>query len=194
MRSIVRRTRSVIRRTSESDRNRPPRGARPHRTRHYTEPASRPVDSDSSDGDGGGGRERFNFDLSVAAQHSYLGIAGEVNNRKVYYPENSLLTIPLLDGNGSDRTPFDIILPGQDIPINAVTIEMRQLLETVLKSESKLMGYFIRVTHLKSDMSPLERNETNNEIEIGCTLRVRHAATHQSPNIISGTAPSGCPF
>ena len=80
----------------------------------------------------------------------------------------------------------DVILPGQDIPINAVTPEMRKLLENVLKSENKLMGYFINVSNLKFQIPKFERNETSGEIEIGCTLRVRHAAEHQMPNIISG--------
>ena len=178
---ILRRARTALRRTSEGDRRR--YSERRTRTRHLTEPTSRTTDSDSDS------EEKFNFDLSVAAQHSYLGLQGEVNNRKVFYPDNSVITIPMLESSrGINNMPIDIILPGQDIPINAVTEEMRFLLENVLKSENKLMGYSIRVSNLKDQLPPLERNESNDEIEIGCTLRVRHSATNQSPNIISGTS------
>ena len=71
------------------------------------------------------------------------------------------------------------------MPINAVDPSMRSLLSTVLKSDSKLLGYFVRVTSIKDIIPKLERNESNNEIEIGCTLRVRHSPSNLN-DFISG--------
>ena len=48
----------------------------------------------------------------MAQQHSYLGCNSEINNRKVIYPPDSILTIPLIDASNA-RNMFDVILPGQ---------------------------------------------------------------------------------
>ena len=70
----------------------------------------------------------FNFDLSVAGQHSYLGSGGrgQERNKKIIYPANTILDIPILEEINT------IILPGQDVPINAVSSKTKRLIREVL--------------------------------------------------------------
>ena len=69
----------------------------------------------------------FNFDLSVAAQHSYLGSGGrgQERNKKIIYPANTILDIPILEEINT------IILPGQDVPINAVSSKTKRLIDLI---------------------------------------------------------------
>ena len=48
----------------------------------------------------------FTFDLAVAGRHTYLGDHGEEHNRKIIYPKNTILTVPILEEIST------IILPG----------------------------------------------------------------------------------
>jgi len=121
----------------------------------------------------------FNFDLSVAGQHSYLGSGGrgQERNKKIIYPANTILDIPILEEINT------IILPGQDVPINAVSSKTKRLIREVLDSDNEMMGYILRVTDIKSKIPNFEKNETNDEIEIGCLLRVRFISDQDETNI-----------
>ena len=46
-----------------------------------------------------------------------------------------------------------------------------------------MMGYILRVTDIKSKIPNFEKNETNDEIEIGCLLRVRFISDQDETNI-----------
>ena len=52
-----------------------------------------------------------------------------------------------------------------------------------------MMGYILRVTDIKSKIPNFERNESNDEIEIGCLLRVRFISDQDEANlnVLSGT-------
>ena len=60
------------------------------------------------------------------------------------------------------------------MPINAISSKTKRLIREVLDSDNQMMGYILRVTHLKKSIPNFERNETTGEIEIGCLLRVRY--------------------
>ena len=62
---------------------------------------------------------------------------------------------------------------------------MQHLLDVVLKSESKLLGYCVRLSDIDPKYSAkLPKNETNNRVEVGCTLRIRHSVDNSQ--VISG--------
>ena len=46
-----------------------------------------------------------------------------------------------------------------------------------------MMGYILRVTDIKSKIPNFERNESNDEIEIGCLLRVRFISDQDEANL-----------
>ena len=52
-----------------------------------------------------------------------------------------------------------------------------------------MMGYILRVTDIKSKIPNFEKNQTNDEIEIGCLLRVRFISDQDEANlnVLSGT-------
>ena len=91
----------------------------------------------------------FNFDLSVAGQHSYLGSGGQERNKKIIYPANTILDIPILEEINT------IILPGQDVPINAVSSKTKRLIREVLgkkvcwrKPDGKFDGFKYKYINL----------------------------------------------
>jgi len=159
-----------------------------NRTRFYSERAEQSDDSECEDD--------FNFDLGLAGRHRYLGESGggdgggaaveEENNRKIIYPSGTILTIPILEEIST------IILPGQDVPINAITSRTQRLLRHVIDSDSRLMGYTLRVTELRRSIPRFERNETSGEIEIGCLLRVRQS--NHDEMVVSVVAEAGQRF
>ena len=46
-----------------------------------------------------------------------------------------------------------------------------------------MMGYILRVTDIKSKIPNFEKNQTNDEIEIGCLLRVRFISDQDEANL-----------
>ena len=118
----------------------------------------------------------------MAGRHTYLGDHGEEHNRKIIYPKNTILTIPILEEIST------IILPGQDIPINAISSKTKRLIREVLDSENQMMGYILRVTDLKRAIPNYERNVATNELEIGCLLRVRYESAQEESSMISVVA------
>ena len=85
-----------------------------------------------------------------------------------------------------------MLFSGQDVPINAITSRTQRLLRHVIDSDSRLMGYTLRVTELRRSIPRFERNETSGEIEIGCLLRVRQS--NHDEMVVSVVAEAGQRF
>ena len=49
---------------------------------------------------------------------------------------------------------------GQDVPINAISSKTKRLIREVLDSDNQMMGYILRVTHLKKSIPHFERNQS----------------------------------
>ena len=128
MRNILRRH---SRRISEGDRQ--PRQRTPRRNRYYSEPPTNQSDVSVSEEE-----ESCNFDLTVPSQHSYLGAEGEVNNQKVFYPQNSTLVIPIIRLGNDEKSHFN---KNHNLPEYGIVLKFRvHGLMLKIKSTSKIIN------------------------------------------------------
>ena len=83
--------------------------------------------------------------------------------------------LPVFVSNPLDSLPEMKIRSGQDVPINAISSKTKRLIREVLDSDNQMMGYILRVTHLKKSIPHFERNQsTGRSLKCGGFSKIFH--------------------